>query len=153
MPGKTICRFGNLSRYADGSSGIRQKRTGAQERKFQRIRSGRPDPVIHWMRISGDIQMGGTMRLGAYPCAVTPGTKLAEAYSQEEVAKDTDTDTNSTIPTEKSLRKQAWYSQVCPRTEDWWKLSSFRIRNSSSEFSIIRNSRADRPTLILCSEN
>ena len=45
-------------------------------------------PVIHWMPDQrGDIQMGGTMRLGAYPCAVTPGTKLAEAYSQEEVAE------------------------------------------------------------------
>ena len=44
MPGNTICRFGNLSRYADGSSGIRQKRTGAQERKFQRnsLRKARP---------------------------------------------------------------------------------------------------------------
>ncbi|MFR8251934.1 MAG: CTP synthase [Anaerovoracaceae bacterium] len=45
-------------------------------------------PVIHWMPDQrGDIQMGGTMRLGAYPCAVTPGTKLAEAYGQEEVAE------------------------------------------------------------------
>ena len=45
-------------------------------------------PVIHWMPDQrGDIQMGGTMRLGAYPCAVTPGTKLAQAYGQEEVAE------------------------------------------------------------------
>ncbi len=44
-------------------------------------------PVIHWMPDQrGEIQMGGTMRLGAYPCMVVPGTKLAEAYgSMEEV--------------------------------------------------------------------
>ncbi len=42
--------------------------------------------VIHWMPDQrGDIQMGGTMRLGAYPCVITPGTKLAEAYGQEKV--------------------------------------------------------------------
>ena len=45
-------------------------------------------PVIHWMPDQrGDIQMGGTMRLGAYPCVITPGTKLEEAYHQQEVAE------------------------------------------------------------------
>lgn len=45
-------------------------------------------PVIHWMPDQrGDIQMGGTMRLGAYPCAITPGTKLEEAYKQQEIAE------------------------------------------------------------------
>ncbi len=45
-------------------------------------------PVIHWMPDQrGDIQMGGTMRLGAYPCVITPDTKLAEAYGQEKVAE------------------------------------------------------------------
>lgn len=45
-------------------------------------------PVIHWMPDQrGDIQMGGTMRLGAYPCVVMPGTKLEEAYHQPEVAE------------------------------------------------------------------
>ncbi len=44
-------------------------------------------PVIHWMPDQrGEIQMGGTMRLGAYPCMVVPDTRLAEAYgSAEEV--------------------------------------------------------------------
>ena len=41
-------------------------------------------PVIHWMPDQrGDIQMGGTMRLGAYPCHVIPGTRLAEIYGND----------------------------------------------------------------------
>ncbi|WP_294488032.1 CTP synthase [uncultured Mailhella sp.] len=30
---------------------------------------------------------GGTLRLGAYPCALLPGTKAAEAYKQEEISE------------------------------------------------------------------
>jgi CTP synthase len=29
-----------------------------------------------------DVEMGGTMRLGLYPCQLVPGTKAAEAYGQ-----------------------------------------------------------------------
>ena len=30
---------------------------------------------------------GGTLRLGAYPCTLLPGTKAAEAYKQEEISE------------------------------------------------------------------
>lgn len=44
--------------------------------------------VIHWMPDQrGDIQMGGTMRLGAYPCAVQPGTVLEKAYGKSDIAE------------------------------------------------------------------
>ena len=40
--------------------------------------------VIHWMADQrGDIQMGGTMRLGAYPCDIRPDTRLAEIYGKD----------------------------------------------------------------------
>lgn len=49
-----------------------------------------PHPVVglmtEWMkegdvlRRSADDDMGGTMRLGAYPCVITPGTRVAEIY-------------------------------------------------------------------------
>lgn len=39
------------------------------------------DPVIDVMPDQRDIaDLGGTMRLGAYPCVLTPGTKTAAAY-------------------------------------------------------------------------
>ncbi len=43
-------------------------------------------PVIDLMREQQDVRdMGGTMRLGAYPCKVTPGTKGWVAYQQEVI--------------------------------------------------------------------
>ena len=40
-----------------------------------------PDPVIHMMEHQRGVKVkGGTMRLGAYPCALQPGTKAARAY-------------------------------------------------------------------------
>lgn len=43
-------------------------------------------PVIDLMREQHDIaDLGGTMRLGAYPCRVLPGTKAWEAYQEEVI--------------------------------------------------------------------
>ena len=45
-----------------------------------------PHPVIDLMREQHDVHdMGGTMRLGAYPCKVIPGTKGHEAYGAEVI--------------------------------------------------------------------
>ena len=45
-----------------------------------------PHPVIDIMPEQKDIEdMGGTMRLGLYPCKVYPGTKAFEAYGSELV--------------------------------------------------------------------
>ena len=35
----------------------------------------------------GVSRKGGTMRLGAYPCQIRPGTKMAEAYQQELISE------------------------------------------------------------------
>ena len=44
--------------------------------------------VIDLMREQRDIdQMGGTMRLGAYPCRLTPGTLAARCYGAEEISE------------------------------------------------------------------
>jgi CTP synthase len=50
-----------------------------------------PHPVISTMAdqldvIAGERDMGGTMRLGAYPERLTPGSIVAEAYGQVEVS-------------------------------------------------------------------
>lgn len=45
-----------------------------------------PDPVIDLMPDQREVRdMGGTMRLGNYPCHVIPGTKAAKAYGTEMV--------------------------------------------------------------------
>ena len=35
----------------------------------------------------GVSKKGGTMRLGAYPCQIRPGTKMAEAYQQDKISE------------------------------------------------------------------
>jgi len=45
-------------------------------------------PVIHIMEYQKQItQKGGTMRLGAYPCMLTNGTKAYAAYQQPEISE------------------------------------------------------------------
>jgi CTP synthase len=45
-----------------------------------------PHPVIDLMPEQRNINdMGGTMRLGSYPCHLVPGTRAAQAYGQEIV--------------------------------------------------------------------
>jgi CTP synthase len=45
-----------------------------------------PDPVIDLMEEQkGVTEKGGTMRLGAYPCVIKPGTLTSEAYGINEV--------------------------------------------------------------------
>ncbi|WP_348662647.1 CTP synthase [Chlamydia vaughanii] len=45
-----------------------------------------PDPIICMMDGQDSlVATGGTMRLGAYPCVLTPGTKVYEAYGKSEI--------------------------------------------------------------------
>ena len=46
------------------------------------------NPVISLMRSQEGIQeMGGTMRLGAYPCKLRPGSRVAQVYGVQEVSE------------------------------------------------------------------
>ena len=46
------------------------------------------NPVIALMRSQEGIQeMGGTMRLGAYPCRLRPGSRAAQVYGSAEVSE------------------------------------------------------------------
>ncbi|MFZ5426151.1 MAG: CTP synthase [Thermodesulfobacteriota bacterium] len=68
--------------------------TEANSEEFNRLS---PDPIIYLMREwydfrtkkvekrDADSEMGGTMRLGAYPCVVKPGTKAMEAYEAVQI--------------------------------------------------------------------
>lgn len=47
-----------------------------------------PYPIIDIMRDQIDIEdMGGTLRLGLYPCKLKPGSKAAAAYNNQEVVQ------------------------------------------------------------------
>lgn len=51
-----------------------------------------PDPVVHTMDsqvdiIEGDGDLGGTMRLGAYPAVLQEGSVVAEAYGKTQVSE------------------------------------------------------------------
>jgi CTP synthase len=54
---------------------------GLPEANSTEFNSATPDPVIHLMESQHSVtQMGGTMRLGLWPCQLTEGTIAAEAY-------------------------------------------------------------------------
>lgn len=47
-----------------------------------------PNPVVDLMREQEGVEdLGGTMRLGSYPCKVVPGTKGYEAYGSENITE------------------------------------------------------------------
>ncbi len=46
-----------------------------------------PYPVIDLMPDQKDVEMGGTMRLGLWPCRLLEGTKTAAAYGAPEIAE------------------------------------------------------------------
>ena len=47
-----------------------------------------PDPVIHLMQSQAGVEeKGGTMRLGSYPCRLTPGSHARTAYGADAVTE------------------------------------------------------------------
>ncbi len=47
-----------------------------------------PDPVISLLsQQRGVVQLGGTMRLGAYPCVLKPGTRTLAAYEKDSISE------------------------------------------------------------------
>ena len=57
---------------------------GMADANSSEFNGGTKHPVIDLMPEQLDVEdMGGTMRLGLYPCKVLPGTHTAEAYGQE----------------------------------------------------------------------
>jgi CTP synthase len=53
---------------------------GLERANSTEIDAETPDPVIALMPDQRDVDMGGTMRLGLYPCKLVPGTRAAECY-------------------------------------------------------------------------
>ncbi len=67
--------------YARHAAGLE----GANSREFDEYA---PHRVIDFMPGQNDeIDKGGTLRLGAYPCVITPGTMMEKCYGKTEIAE------------------------------------------------------------------
>ena len=65
---------------------------GLSEANSAEFEPDTPDPVISTMAdqrdaVAGEADLGGTMRLGAYPAVLEPGSVVAEAYQATEVSE------------------------------------------------------------------
>jgi CTP synthase len=61
---------------------------GIKRANSQEFDAKTPDPVIHMMdQQKGVANLGGTMRLGAYPCAIRPGSLAATLYRRNPIAE------------------------------------------------------------------
>ena len=58
---------------------------GLSDANSTEIEPGTRNPVIDLMPDQKDVEMGGTMRLGTWPCKLIPGTRAAAAYGTELV--------------------------------------------------------------------
>ena len=67
--------------FARNAAGIRDANSGEFDEQCQ-------NKVIDFMPgQSEDIDKGGTLRLGAYPCIIQPGTKMKECYGTLEISE------------------------------------------------------------------
>jgi CTP synthase len=61
---------------------------GFEEANSTELAPGTPHPVISLLDDQrGITDMGGTMRLGAYPCWLMPDTQASQAYGQEQITE------------------------------------------------------------------
>ncbi|MDT5257309.1 MAG: synthase, partial [Mycobacterium sp.] len=65
---------------------------GLAEANSAEFEAGTPDPVISTMAdqeqiVAGEADLGGTMRLGAYPAVLEPDSIVAQAYGMTEVSE------------------------------------------------------------------
>ena len=61
---------------------------GLDKANSREFNENTPHPVIDLMEAQKEITMkGGTMRLGAYPCAIKPGTLAHRIYASEEISE------------------------------------------------------------------
>jgi len=61
---------------------------GLEDANSTELAPGTPHPVISLLDGQREVtDMGGTMRLGAYPCSLKAGTKASDAYGRSEIAE------------------------------------------------------------------
>ena len=79
----------HLPRHADGGHRVRAQRVRASRARTRpsSIRPRRTRWSTSCPSSANVTEKGATMRLGAYPCVLTPGTKAAEAYGATEISE------------------------------------------------------------------
>jgi len=98
------------------------------------------NPVIHYMHgQSEDMAKGGTMRLGAYPCKLSPSSLSAKLYEKQKSASAIDIAWNSIMPIVKNSRPKGCKLQGYPLMKPWWKSWNSRIIRFLWVYSSIRN--------------
>ena len=61
---------------------------GLKDAHSQELSPGSQHHIIHLMEEQKDVEdLGGTMRLGAYPCQISSGTKASQAYKKEMISE------------------------------------------------------------------
>ena len=61
---------------------------GLENANSHEFDEGSPYQVIHYMPDqSDDVDKGGTLRLGKYPCVLKPGTAIAACYGATEISE------------------------------------------------------------------
>lgn len=93
---------------------------------------------------SSEIDKGGTLRLGAYPCSIRPAPYWSAPISKAPPASGTDTAMNLIMIIGTYCAKMALFSAECRRITDWWKLWSFPTIRFLWAFNIIRSLKAVR---------
>ena len=82
-----------------------------------------PHPVIDLMPDQLQLtDMGGTMRLGLYPCRLQPGSIAAEAYGVEQVEERHRHRFEFKNAIGMSFRRRGCVSPACRRMAAWWRL-------------------------------
>ncbi len=82
-------------------------------------------PVIDLMLDQRSItDMGGTMRLGLYPCELQEGSKAAIAYGEKKWRNVTVTASSSITITKRILKKAGWSLACRPTGNSWRSLRS-----------------------------
>ncbi len=104
-----------------------------------------PNRVIYKLReLLGVDEMGGTMRLGAWPCKLEPGSFAAKAYGATEISERHRHRYEFNCEYEETLTEPASALPGARPMASTWRLSRFRIIRGSSAASSIRNSNPNR---------
>ena len=101
-------------------------------------------PIIDLLPDQREIaDLGGTMRLGVYPCELVPGTKADDAYDLGTVAANAIATGLSLTILPRELRRKAWCFRGCRQTASWWKLPSWPTTRSCWARNSTRSSYRD----------